>query len=190
MRSSSRLGMRLGLAGLILAATGLQAGDKSGKEGKDPAGTTLIMGQLRELFARWDTNNDGFLDRAELARAFRGSGAKPAPSGPGSVTRSSLSHYPDLEFLVQLDQNNDGRISRAEFIDWARGFAQEYKKTNNGRQSGSKSQKKSQGGSGTTTAKAQAQQQQQAAQAMGQQFKFLETIEKQLKSVKTKKTKA
>jgi hypothetical protein len=181
--------MGLVLLVLIWIATGLEAGDKPSKEGKDPAGTTAIMGQLRELFARWDTNGDGFLDRGELAKAFRGSGAKPAPSGPGLVTRANLSHYADLEFLVQLDQNNDGKISRAEFIDWARGFASQYKKAMSGKQSSSKV-KKSQSGSASSLAKAQTQQQQPAAQALGQELKFLQTIEKQLKPAKTKKNKA
>jgi Ca2+-binding EF-hand superfamily protein len=193
MRFAPRLvGVCLGFAGLVLVATGLQAGDKSGKEGKDPAGTSTIMGQLRELFARWDTNSDGFLDRAELAKAFRGSGARPAPSGAGSVNKANLSHYPDLEFLVQVDQNNDGKISRAEFIDWARGFASEYKKIKSGRQSASQAQKKAQSGSSTASAnnnlvKAELQQQQLAVKAMEQQLKFLQTIEKQLKPAKTKK---
>jgi hypothetical protein len=183
-------GKYLGIAGLMLATTALYAGDKSGK---DPAGTSVIMGQLRELFARWDTNSDGFLDRTELAKAFRGSGARPAPSGPGSVSKSNIAHYPDLEFLVQVDQNGDGKLSRAEFLDWARGFASEYKRIKSGRQSAAQTQKKLQGSSGgpaNNLAKAQLQQQQQAVKAMEQQLKFLQTIEKQLKPGKTKKSKA
>ena len=109
-------------------------------EPPDPPGTTLYMDQLRALFASWDRNGDNFLDKAELAKAFRGTDAKPydckkatddaptdKPTDPSSTRKPDYSEYPDYEFLVQLDQDGDGQISRSEFLSWARDYAVQLK---------------------------------------------------------------
>ena len=44
---------------------------------KDPPGTSVYMGQFRAWFAKWDADKDNYLDKEELAKAFRGSKAKP-----------------------------------------------------------------------------------------------------------------
>jgi Ca2+-binding EF-hand superfamily protein len=43
----------------------------------DPKGTGPVLKQLHDWFAKWDANNDEFLDKEELAKAFRGPNAKP-----------------------------------------------------------------------------------------------------------------
>ncbi len=109
-------------------------------EPPDPPGTTLYMDQLRALFAAWDRNGDAFLDKAELAKAFRGADAKPydykkttddaptdKPTDPTSAKKPDYSEYPDYDFLVQLDQDGDGQISRSEFLSWARDYALQRK---------------------------------------------------------------
>ncbi len=117
---------------LVIALAANGADDKPGshKTRRDPAGLSAQMGQFRSLFAAWDLNQDGFLDKGELAKAFRGASAKPYAPVPGSAASpKSLAHkYPDHEFLIQLDQNNDGKISRAEFMDWARSYLEGLKK--------------------------------------------------------------
>jgi hypothetical protein len=115
---------------VALAANGADDKPGSHKARRDPAGLSAQMGQFRSLFAAWDLNQDGFLDKTELARAFRGASAKPYAPVPGSAgSPKSLAHkYPDHEFLIQLDQNNDGKISRAEFMDWARSYLEGMKK--------------------------------------------------------------
>jgi hypothetical protein len=73
-----------GLLAAVLAALIplISLGDDSSKPSStqkktDPKGTGPIMSQLRSLFDAWDLNKDTYLDKEELARAFRGPKAKP-----------------------------------------------------------------------------------------------------------------
>jgi hypothetical protein len=61
-------------------------------------------------FARADSNKDGFLDAAELAKEFRGPNAKVIVDKPGSRET-----HPDHGFMDAWDANKDGKISKAEF---------------------------------------------------------------------------
>jgi hypothetical protein len=74
-RTPWRLALAVGLAGLLVAPP-LVADDKPAKEQASGANSALV-GQLKAVFASWDLNKDGFLDKAELAKAFRGPDAKP-----------------------------------------------------------------------------------------------------------------
>lgn len=61
-------------------------------------------------FTLADRNKDGFLDAAELARAFRGANAKVIDDKVGAKET-----HPDHAFLDAWDANKDGKISLAEF---------------------------------------------------------------------------
>ena len=91
-------------------------------EPPDPPGTTPYMDQLRAVFAAWDLNRDNYLDKAELAKAFRGPDAKPyddkkttdgdksSATDPAKDPRRptkkpDYSQYPDYTFLEQVDQD-------------------------------------------------------------------------------------
>jgi hypothetical protein len=137
----------LALGLLLPAAAGAQ----------DPPGTAGIMGQYRLWFAAVDANKDGFLDKEELARAFRGPQARPfdyvppksekdkkeekdkkpdeetpsekdkKPAEEKPGVKRDYSRFIDYQFLTQLDRDNDERISRQEFDSWARDLALQLK---------------------------------------------------------------
>src|SRR5262249_2909978 len=121
----------------LLAALASAADNKGGLASKpDPPGTGAYMDQLRAWFKLYDTNGDGSLDKAELARAFRGVNAKPfdykkddkkddsksASSGTDKSTdkKPDYSAYPDWQFLAGVDKDNDEQVSYEEFLAWAR----------------------------------------------------------------------
>src|SRR5262249_23711411 len=143
MRSRSRSLFAVVTMGLFLAASSWAEEKKSSTVRKDRAGTSVYMGQLRALFAAWDLNNDEYLDKEELAKAFRGAKAKPydaepqppaekdddAASAKGApAKKSKYDRFPDYQFLIKLDQDGDKKISRSEFQDWARDYAVQLKK--------------------------------------------------------------
>jgi Ca2+-binding EF-hand superfamily protein len=129
--------LTLGLTA-VLAGTVWADDDKptDTKKKPDPPGTAVIMSQLRDLFATWDRNKDDYLDKDELAKAFRGSSAKPYDAKDTNrdddankdKNTDKYNSYPDYQFLVLLDQDNDEKISRQEFETWACGYAVEVKK--------------------------------------------------------------
>src|SRR5262245_18249188 len=139
MRRLVRFG-GLAIVFLITSFSAAQGPDKkpssSVSKKADPSGTGPLMGQLRALFAQWDANQDEILDKEELAHGFRGAEAKPPTTATGK-TKSGESNsagkarngskegstFPDRDFLQQVDQNGDGRVSRDEFLNWAREYA-------------------------------------------------------------------
>ncbi len=93
---------------------------------KDPQ----VEAQLHALFDKWDLDHDGFLDKEELAKHFRGPKAKP-PEGDmyddkGNLTPlyyQARTKYPDLVFLWSLDTDTDGQISWPEFEKYGQQYA-------------------------------------------------------------------
>jgi Ca2+-binding EF-hand superfamily protein len=179
------------LGATLVSASTVWAEDAKSKSGKDPAGTTLIMGQLRLMFEVWDRNKDGYLDPGELAKAFRGGNARPH-NGDGRTPSDKLAaKYPDYQFLIELDQNHDGKISLREFEDWARSYAKELKSSSKSSSARSSSGQKSSSSSATKTdpsTQNATKTEQQIAKDMvanqKQQLHYLQEIEKQLKQMK------
>ncbi|MBX9581621.1 MAG: EF-hand domain-containing protein [Gemmataceae bacterium] len=102
-------------AGLIAVTTGPAAAFPTGRR---PA--PVNPHPLDGAFARADTNKDGFLDKDELAREFRGPNAKAVVThSEGSDAAKPKVHadaaHPDHTFLEVYDADHDGRISKAEF---------------------------------------------------------------------------
>lgn len=149
-----------GLAMFVTVPAGAQ-------EKADPPGTTVFLSRYRAWFALADLDKDGYLDKEELAKAFRGAFAKPfdyvpppkstkdkgdkdKPDDKGDKDGSEkdkrttekpekpqksekpekkpdYSRYPDYLFLIQLDKDNDEKVSRAEFEGWAVDLAVQLK---------------------------------------------------------------
>lgn len=104
---------------VVVWAVAAPAQDETPKK-PDPPGTARYMTRFRDIFAAWDLDKDGLLDKAELARAFRGPTAKPYDVGRKESEYATCSDY---NFLVQLDVTGDKKISRDEFELWARNCA-------------------------------------------------------------------
>ena len=110
----------------------------------DPPGTGPYMTQLRAWFKAADLDSDGYLDKAELAKAFRGADAKPFDfkkdadkkddvkekdsSDSKKPDKPDYSNYPDYQFLKLVDKDLDEKVSKDEFETWAREYAVELKK--------------------------------------------------------------
>jgi hypothetical protein len=143
MRSKALVG--LGLLALLLVSllTSPTLADDPPKK-PDPPGTGPYMTQLRAWFKAADLDSDGYLDKAELAKAFRGADAKPFDfkkdadkkddakekdsSDSKKADKPDYSNYPDYQFLKLVDKDLDEKVSKDEFETWAREYAVELKK--------------------------------------------------------------
>lgn len=98
-----RITLAAGLVGLILAAgPGSTLAQAPGKHSLDGA------------FDKYDLNKDGYLDAAELAKAFRGASAKPVEHKETGKAHVETQH-PDHAFLEAWDADKDEKISKGEF---------------------------------------------------------------------------
>jgi hypothetical protein len=137
MRRNALYGLAVCLAALAYVAPAL--GDDPPKP--DPPGTGPYMTQLRAWFKAADLDSDGYLDKAELAKVFRGANAKPFDFKKGDDAKDKddsrganetgdkpdYSKYPDYLFLTQLDKDKDDKVSKGEFESWARDYAVQLK---------------------------------------------------------------
>jgi hypothetical protein len=97
-----------GLA-LLLAATGTA---RDGKPKKDPPGTAPYLAQLRGLFKSWDLNGDGYLDKEELAKAFRGPNAKPYDYQAPAKDKDKPPVGPPEKAVTKDTENNETSFNK------------------------------------------------------------------------------
>jgi Ca2+-binding EF-hand superfamily protein len=150
-------------------------------DGKSPSGTkgrgsgsSYQLGQLRLLFDSWDLNRDGFVDRAELAKAFRGPHARPY-TGAAPASRVA-DRYPDFAFMLQVDRDKDGKISADEFEAWAKGYLQELRKIRSTQRRVAQLEKK-------LATETNAAEKKQLAAELADQRKYLEMMKKEIHAV-------
>lgn len=127
------LGTYLTAAAVAFAADKNKKPDNKGDKKVD----ANLSAQLRQQFERWDKNKDLSLDREELAKAFRGPSAKPAPEpkktdedkpGLEKPEAKQDARYPELAYLNTLDEDNDGKISLGEFEKLGKLYEEQFKK--------------------------------------------------------------
>jgi Ca2+-binding EF-hand superfamily protein len=96
----------LGAAAAALSATPASA--QQGRSAERGAGITRaeVQTRVRDMFARVDSNRDGFVTQAE-AQAFRGAARAERQNKRGERRESRF---------ARLDANRDGSISRDEFF--------------------------------------------------------------------------
>jgi len=197
MRARKWILARAAAASLLLlsAMTVVGADTKPASQLPDPPRTEVYMAQFRLWFDRGDLDKDGYLDKEELAKIFRGPNAHPYDYVPPKITpgekktddkadpakpddkkdpaakpddkkdpaakaddkkdpapkpddkkdpakpddskdpgksssesnkdpkKLDYTKFADYNFLIQLDQDMDGKISKDEFLSWARDIA-------------------------------------------------------------------
>jgi hypothetical protein len=119
--------LRAVLCGLLLvSATIAWADDKKKDTNKD----TAISNEAKQVFDKYDLNKDDFLDKAELAKMFRGSSAKPPAEKKKDDAKKDDKKklLPDEEFLQKWDKNGDEKISRDEFEAAFKDYVQQMEK--------------------------------------------------------------
>jgi Ca2+-binding EF-hand superfamily protein len=127
--NASPCGGRLAAVFVLPFVLAITAGNGDGQQkykSKYGSSDAYELGQMRLIFDSWDLNRDGYVDRKELAKAFRGPGAKPY-SGTAPVLKVA-DRYPDHAMMFQLDLNKDGKISSDEFEEWAKSYLQQKRK--------------------------------------------------------------
>jgi hypothetical protein len=101
-------------------ALALALADGPIKAPADPPGTSGIMARYRLWFAAADTNNDGMLDKEELAKAFRGPNAKPfdyvPPPKPakGKAEEKDKANKPESEHSSKSENSEKDRAEKSE----------------------------------------------------------------------------
>jgi hypothetical protein len=126
------------LAVLALVATiaTVQADDEKKGKKREKNIDPMLAQQLRMVFDSIDRDKDGYLDKTELAHAFRGPTAKPAPDiEPADDDEKkpvkmnpNTPVYTDAVFLHTYDDNKDGKLSFDEFEDAGVGYSNQVKK--------------------------------------------------------------
>jgi Ca2+-binding EF-hand superfamily protein len=114
---------------VLICCIAIAAADKAKSE-KD----STIADQAKQVFDKYDTNKDDFLDKAELAKMFRGSGAKPPAEKKSESKKDEKKSdkpeklLPDEEFLQKWDKNGDEKLSRNEFEAAYKDYVQHLEK--------------------------------------------------------------
>jgi Ca2+-binding EF-hand superfamily protein len=125
----------LAVLALVLSLAVGNAADEKGKKREKNIDPVLAQ-QLRAIFDQLDKDKDGYLDKAELAHAFRGPAAKPAPDiepaddndKKPAKPNNNTPVYTDAVFLHTYDADKDDKLSFEEFEDAGMGYSKQAQK--------------------------------------------------------------
>lgn len=98
-------------------------------EGKPAASSQAVNGQLQKTFKLWDKNKDNSVNQEELEKSFYSKLKAPAKKkGVAAAPGAEDPKAPIVALLVKADTDQDGKISRTEFDEWAGGFSENMAK--------------------------------------------------------------
>lgn len=83
---------------------------------------------VHKMFEDADKNKDGKLDKDELAKAFRGNGAKGIEHKETDKKTGKDEQHADHKFLEKYDKDKDGAIDRKEFEAYEKDFEEQVKR--------------------------------------------------------------
>ena len=131
-RRYSVVAVCLTLATACVALAEASSESTAHKKGKNSQSTQKYVDLLSKLFDKWDLNSDDYLDKEELAKAFRGPNAKPYdykkdyPDNDAATDTSkddskdstttkkpNYTNYPDYTFLMRHGSKQGNTFSHA-----------------------------------------------------------------------------
>ncbi len=104
---------------------GVATAERANNTNKANSQNSAAVVRLQAQFDTADLDHNGFLDKDELAKAFRGAKAKPATQGMyddegrlSKVYYQARTKYPEMVYLWSADKNGDELVSWPEFRDY------------------------------------------------------------------------
>ncbi len=77
----------------------------------------------KSLFAKYDTNKDGVVEKSEMLQVSEKSFIKTDSNSDGKLTKDEMKVYRQNEMFDKMDVNSDNAISREEFQNFKSPFA-------------------------------------------------------------------
>lgn len=119
----SAFSSRLSLVLIVIALPSLLLAADKPKAEKKPAIAGKVGGQLQKTFKLWDKNKDESVDKEELEKYYARLKPKTAKKGAADAADAPDPLAAVNAMRTKADSDSDGKISKAEFDEWAGKFA-------------------------------------------------------------------